>query len=341
MPFTSSGSPTLSNSVMRGLSEPNGSWKIIWISLRNGPSSLADIGARSTTVSSRVRYSTCAAGRVDRAQDAARGGGLAAAAFADQAERLALLHGEAHVVDRAHVAGDAPEHALGDREELPQAAHVEQRRVHAGSAALLCRKQLTARRGRITCRAGTAVRSARVSTSSQRGWNGQPGGRLNGCGSVPAITGSAVRVSRLQAGDRAQQRPRVGMLRRMEDVVDRALLHDAAEIHHHHIVRHLRDHAEIVRDEDDRGVVLVLQLAQQRQDLRLRRHVDRGGRFVGDQQARPARQRHGDHRALPQPAGQLPGIGIDALLRHRDADIAEQLHRLRARLLAADGVRAA
>ncbi len=59
MPFTSSGSPTLSNSVIRGLSEPNGSWKIIWISLRSGPSSAADIGARSTIVSSRVRYSTC------------------------------------------------------------------------------------------------------------------------------------------------------------------------------------------------------------------------------------------------------------------------------------------
>ena len=39
------------------------------------------------------------------------------------------------------------------------------------------------------------------------------------------------------------------------------------------------------------------------------------------------RQRHRDHRALAQPAGQLAGIGIDALLGHRDADIAEQLDR--------------
>ena len=51
------------------------------------------------------------------------------------------------------------------------------------------------------------------------------------------------------------------------------------------------------------------------QDLRLRRHVDRRGRLIGDQQARLAGQRHGDHRALPQSAGQLPGIRIDALLR--------------------------
>ena len=39
MPLTSSGSPTLSSRVMRGLSEPNGSWKIIWISARSGSSS--------------------------------------------------------------------------------------------------------------------------------------------------------------------------------------------------------------------------------------------------------------------------------------------------------------
>ena len=75
---------------------------------------------------------------------------------------------------------------------------------------------------------------------------------------------------------------------------------------------------------------------QQRQDLRLRGHVDRGGRLIGDQQARLARQRHRDHRALPQPAGQLPGIRIDAALGHRDADVAEQLDGLRARRVAGD-----
>ena len=64
------------------------------------------------------------------------------------------------VVDRAHMADDAAEHALGDREELPQSAHVEQRRGHAGSAASLCRKQLTARRGPNVCSAGTRRRAA-------------------------------------------------------------------------------------------------------------------------------------------------------------------------------------
>ena len=49
----------------------------------------------------------------------------------------------------------------------------------------------------------------------------------------------------------------------MEDLVHRAFLHDTPEIHHHHVVRHLRDDAKVVRDEDDGGLVLVLQLAQQ------------------------------------------------------------------------------
>ena len=88
----------------------------------------------------------------------------------------------------------------------------------------------------------------------------------------------------------------------MEYLVDRAFFHDAAKIHDHNMICHLRDHTEIVRDKDDRGLVFILQLAQQRQDLRLGRNIDRRGRLIGNQQTRPARQRHRDHRALAQAA---------------------------------------
>ncbi len=57
------------------------------------------------------------------------------------------------------------------------------------------------------------------------------------------------------------------------------------------------------------------------------RHDSGGGRLVGDQEARPARQRHRDHRALPQAARELPRVGVHALARHRDAHVLEQLHR--------------
>jgi hypothetical protein len=117
---------------MRGLSEPNGSWKIIWISARSGCSSAAG----------RVAIEDLAAGRVDGAQDAARGGGLAAARFADQAQRLALVQGEVDPVDGADMTDGALEEALGDGEEFLEAAHLEQRLFHSASALSWCRKQL-------------------------------------------------------------------------------------------------------------------------------------------------------------------------------------------------------
>ena len=61
--------------------------------------------------------------------------------------------------------------------------------------------------------------------------------------------------------------------------------------------------------------VAPLQLAQQLEDLRLGRHVERGGRLVGDQELGSHDERHRDHRALAQPAAQLEGVLVHALLR--------------------------
>ena len=57
---------------------------------------------------------------------------------------------------------------------------------------------------------------------------------------------------RVDARDRAQQRPRVGVLRRVEDVVDRPLLDHAPQVHDDHVVGHLGDDAQVVGDEHDR-----------------------------------------------------------------------------------------
>ncbi len=83
---------------------------------------------------------------------------------------------------------------------------------------------------------------------------------------------------------------------------DRAGFHDLAVIDHDHLVGHVGDDAEIVGDEQHRHAELVLQVAQQLQDLRLDRHVERGRRLVGDQKRRLADQRHRDHRALAHAA---------------------------------------
>jgi hypothetical protein len=48
---------------------------------------------------------------------------------------------------------------------------------------------------------------------------------------------------------------------------------------------------------------LALQILEQRQNLRLHRHVESGGRFVGDQHLRLAGQHHGNQRPLTLAAG--------------------------------------
>jgi hypothetical protein len=100
----------------------------------------------------------------------------------------------------------------------------------------------------------------------------------------------------------AQQPARVGVQRAGHQRADRAFLHHLAGIHHRHTVGDLAGHAKVVRDEDHPHAHLLLQLLQQQQHLDLHRRIQRRGGFIRQQQLRPAGQRHGDHRPLPQPA---------------------------------------
>ena len=93
-----------------------------------------------------------------------------------------------------------------------------------------------------------------------------------------------------------------GMARRAEELFGRARLHEHAGVHHVHALAHAGNDAEIVGDQDQRRILLRDQLAQEIEDLRLNRHVERGRRLVGDHELRLAGQRHRDHRALPHPA---------------------------------------
>ncbi len=81
-----------------------------------------------------------------------------------------------------------------------------------------------------------------------------------------------------------------------------------------------------------------LQVPDQVQDLRLHGHVQRGGRLVGDQQLRVARQRHRDHRALAHAAGELVRVVVHPRRRVRDADPVEHLDGVLARHGLADVV---
>ena len=86
----------------------------------------------------------------------------------------------------------------------------------------------------------------------------------------------------------------------------------------------LRNDAEIMGDQHHRHAGLVAQRGDQREHLRLHRHVERGGRLVREQQARPAGQRQRDRDALRHAAGDLVRIGTQLPLRLGQADAAEQ-----------------
>ena len=126
---------------------------------------------------------------------------------------------------------------------------------------------------------------------------------------------------------RGEQALRVGVLRVGKNPRHRALLDDPAGIHHGDPVRDLAGDAEVMGDEDRRHAEFLLQPAQQDKHLHLHGGVECGGRFVGQQQARPAGQCHRNHRALAQPARQFMRVGIQPALGRWDFHQFEKLER--------------
>ncbi len=128
---------------------------------------------------------------------------------------------------------------------------------------------------------------------------------------------------------RRQQLLGIAVLRLGEDVLGGAFLDDLAALHDVDALGHLADDAEVVGDEQQRHAHLALQLLQQLEDLRLDRHVERGGRLIGDQQVRLVGERHGDHDALALAARQLMRKRVETLFRLADADLVQQLQHAR------------
>ena len=114
------------------------------------------------------------------------------------------------------------------------------------------------------------------------------------------------------------------MSRVLEELPGRARLHEQSRVHDVHALAHAGDHAEVVHDEDEGGVLLGDQLPQKVEDLSLDRHVERSRRLVSDPRLRLAGEGHRDHRALAHPAREVRVVA-DARLRARDADAVDQL----------------
>src|SRR5258706_3394616 len=132
-------------------------------------------------------------------------------------------------------------------------------------------------------------------------------------------------------GNRAHKSCGVGMLRVVDDFLHRADLDDPPRVHDRDAIGGLRDHAHVMRDQHHRCAVVAAQALEQRDDLRLDRDVERGGRLVGDDEARVGAQGERDDDSLAHTAGKLVREMVDAPLGRGDADFAEELDRALAR----------
>ena len=87
-----------------------------------------------------------------------------------------------------------------------------------------------------------------------------------------------------------------------QQVVGALGFHHLAQLQYGHIVGNLADHTHVVGDEQNSSPLILAQLADQAEDLRLGCHIQRCRGLVSDQQLRAHHQRHRDHDPLALPA---------------------------------------
>ena len=284
--------------VMRGLSEEYGSWKITWIRRRTARSCRCVQRARGRRPRTRSRRSVGSSScRMQRPTVV-----LPQPDSPTRPERLARARCvKLDVVDRAHDAERlARARAAADREVLDEVAHLEQRptldagrRLRPSQALGLPSEAATrgTRAGAVgSSSGGTSARSGRRETGSAARSGSPAAARQVG---RQALDGLELRAARLvEPRHRAQQADRVGMARVGGTAsAARALLDDARRVHDVDAVGVARDDAEVVRDDDQRDAEPPRQVLHQLEDLRLDRDVERGGRLVGDDQLRIAGER--------------------------------------------------
>ena len=92
----------------------------------------------------------------------------------------------------------------------------------------------------------------------QRAWKRQPSGGAVMFGTVPSMAASRGRRA-VEARKRAEEADGVGVLGKAEELLDRRALDHLPGVHDEHLVADLRDDAEVVRDQNDRGAALLAQ----------------------------------------------------------------------------------
>ena len=273
-----------------------------------------------------------ARGGLEQLQDAVARGRLPRARLADEAQSLALRDLEADVVDRPEGIHRAlEEHAAPDREVLAQPLHPQERPVRAQTGTSVpCGLPL---RSLVGCDERTQC-SFRISRSSgisvaqlslwlaygHRGAKRQATGGSIRSGGRPGIAvrrpGADPLALDLRQG--TEERLRVRVLRVVEQLVHRCLLHDLPRVHDEDVVGCLGDDAHVVRDDDHRHVVALPQVVEEVEHGGLHGHVERGRGLVGDQELRVAGERDRDHHALAHAAREAVRVVVEPLGGTRD-----------------------
>src|SRR6266849_5304556 len=350
MPLATSGSATMSSRVRRGFSEEYGSWKIICICRRRGRSSRRPRAATSSTWPPAARKRICPSvgARARRMQrevvvlpqplsptrasvsprstwkETSSTARTCATTRRSRPRRMGKCLRRLLTSSRRSVIGYAWCWRTTGFDRASSRKRSSRRLGIEEAGRLLRDSDRTRRRLLLIATAGHEVGASRMERAPRGAVVRMRDGALD--------DGQARANARLDARHGAEQSPRVGMLGLVEDGVHGPLLDDPPQIHDGDLVAHLRDHAQVVRDEDDGHALALLERPEEIQDLGLGGDVEGRGGLIGDQDARVAGQGEGDHGALAQTARQLEGILIHALLGARHADLAEHVHRPRARL---------
>ena len=137
--------------------------------------------------------------------------------------------------------------------------------------------------------------------------------------------GSRRHPRHLETAHGGEQRLGIRVMRRREDFLHRALLHDLPEIHDRHPVRDMAHQRQVMADEDHGRAAVPLNVEQKRHDRRLHRNVERGDRFIRHDEFRAGGKGARDGDALLLPAGELRGPPRGKL--HRQANGFEQFAR--------------
>ena len=154
-----------------------------------------------------------ARGRLDQAQHAAAGRALAAAGFADQAERLALVDREADAVDRLH-DGAAAEQAAAAREMLGEVAHLDERLAHRVAPPTVDAGAYSTHRARWPSATTTSGGTARSHSSSRvAAARRERAARRQRCQARHDAVDRYQAATGVAARNRGQQPARVGMRR--------------------------------------------------------------------------------------------------------------------------------